>query len=197
MTKKFFISKLISRVFDAPVAMLLMFYLIWSKAPLDSSIPNIYFIFALIYLLLVPILIIVLLIQIDVLDNWELTDRKTRKYAYLIGFAALILTLVSGYFFQVPNYFINYIYLALIIVVIYGIITNFTTIKISLHISTWTGVIFFLSSFLSLWFLLLSPLILLIGYARYTIRNHTLTDMFTGFYLTLIILFPFLVLTNI
>ncbi len=195
--QRYLIAKIISRVFDVPVAVILLLYLISTLIPEESQIPVYMFLLGVLYIVVVPALIAVLLIKLKVLDNWELTNKNSRKYAYILGFMSLSLTILLASWADAPIIYTRYLALGLVIVFAYGILTEFTKYKLSIHIASWTALIFFLTVEFSAFFVLLTPLLLLIGYARIEIKNHTVKELFLGGAIMFIILFFYTVLSSI
>ncbi len=66
-------------------------------------------------------------------------------------------------------------------------ITQFARFKISLHMVGITGSVTVLSLLFSPWFLLLSPLVLLLGWARWQVRAHTVLQACLGLLLAVIV----------
>lgn len=195
--QKFIFAKIISRVLDVPVAVALLLYLVSNKIPLDSQIPVYMFLLGILYIVVVPVIIAVLLIKLKVLDNWELTNKSTRKYAYIVGFSSLSLTILLASWANAPLIYTRYLALGLVIVFCYGLLTEFTKYKLSIHIASWTAVIFFLTIEFSPFYILISPILILISYARIEIKNHTIPELILGGGVMLTILIFYSLLSSV
>ena len=196
-TIKYKISKLISRIFDVPVAALVLLYLIWKNTPPGSSISRGYLIFGAFYLIIIPIILVILLIRVKVVDNWELTNKDSRKYVYGLGFMTLATMVILALFFNIPEYFTDFLILGLVFISVFGLITHFTKYKLSIHISIWTALIAYLAAVYNPGYLFLSPILVLIGYARFTIKNHTFMDMALAFLTVIIIVIGFFTFSDV
>lgn len=194
--QKFTLAKIISRLFDAPIALIIIFVTIWANSS-HTNLSNVYFFVTLTYLICIPIFLILLFIRIGLIDNWEMTAKSSRKYAYFLALIISFILFLLSIAFELSNFYKNFAVLAIIMSVLFGTITNFTSIKVSLHISTWTAAAILLAYYSNIWWLLLFGLLPIIGYARYYIKNHTIADMVVGFVLTSFLLTGFLVLFNV
>jgi hypothetical protein len=186
--KGYKIGKVLSRIFDVPIAGFILSLFVLDKGGEISQLSGLEIVVAVFYLLIIPVLVILLLIKIGKLDNWELTNRSSRKYAYFLGFGVFsVLTLIS-IATGTPEYYTNYLYFGLIVLVIYGIITNYTKYKLSIHVGVWTSVSLLAMTQYSikLGFIFL-PILCITAVARYLIKNHTSTEIFLGGMFILII----------
>lgn len=179
-TKKYIFSKVVSRIFDVPVVVALLFGAIVDNAPVDYKITDFQLVMGLVLLVLMPIFAMLFLIKIGAVDNWELTNKNKRKHAYGLGFVYLLILISIGHVTRLDTYYRDLLYLILFVISLYGVVTNFTPYKLSLHVSSWTMFMIILVFFYGPVFLILIPLILLVAYARYTIKNHTIPDMLLG-----------------
>lgn len=180
-SKNYFIAKIVSRVFDVPIAGILLLYVIWQNSPKDGSISGRTFFFFSFYTLLITILLIILFIRLKIVDNWELTNRSSRKYVYMAGIIILTVTTILSILNGVSNYFLEYIAFSYITLIVFGLITNYTQFKPSLHVAFWTLLIILVVNYYGFIFLPLLTLLPLVGWARLTIKNHTPTDLALGF----------------
>jgi len=179
-TLKYKFAKLISRIFDGPVAIFIIMFLVWYKAPLEVKFP--FFVFLLITLTLIigGIVLILVFIRIKLVDNWELTNKNKRKYVFILIFITISFMLAIGYINNISGYYLTYLIIWLIIFTIYALITEYTKYKPSLHIGYWTAILYILITTFSPVFILLSPILFIIGYARIVIKNHNVLELFLG-----------------
>jgi hypothetical protein len=104
---------------------------------------------------------------------------------------------ILALFFNIPEYFTDFLILGLVFISVFGLITHFTKYKLSIHISIWTALIAYLAAVYNPGYLFLSPILVLIGYARFTIKNHTFMDMALAFLTVIIIVIGFFTFSDV
>lgn len=142
-----------------------------------------------------PIALLVLLFPFGLLwifmkkgfaSNVYLTDKKERKrFIALISIILLPIFIVSLLFLSLPKTISLIILLLLINTLLYLFLSRF--IKISAHIGVVNSIAISLSLLYSTHFLLLILLEIPIAWARYTLKQHSISEMFLAFIMTSII----------
>lgn len=177
---KYKFAKVVSRVFDVPIGGGILLLYMWNDFNKNVSMSIYTLVAAVSILIILPIFIILVLIRYKFVDNWELTKKESRIYVYFLMTFVLTISLIFAQLSQLPLIVSQYLILGLFIVIVFGFINSFTKYKISVHMGVWTSLIVILILNESIYWLLLSPILVLIGYSRYVIKNHTFTELFLG-----------------
>lgn len=171
------IAKFISVVFGIRVLPFILFIVVLSKSGLSPNQLLLITPITIFLLILVPIFYIFFAIRSKKASSWDLSKREERygfiKTALISGFLALLFIYFYG------NQLLFHLTLTtILILVIIGFITRYW--KISFHASLITGTVI-LINFLFDWSLpILYLLIPLVFWARFTLKQHSLAQLFAG-----------------
>lgn len=141
-----------------------------------------------------PFALLGIFIKKGLASNIYLTNKKERgRFIALISVILLPIFVVSLLFLNLPKSIILIMLLLLINMSLYFFLSHF--VKISAHIGIVNSIAISLSLLYGTHFLLLILLEIPIAWARYTLKHHSIAEMFLAFTLTSIItIFAFIVL---
>lgn len=123
--------------------------------------------------------------------------REQRLIPLSVGLAGMVLVFLFLILLHVARPFIATLTSALVALALAIAVTQFARYKISLHMVGITGAITICSLLLSPLFLILSPLVFLVGWARWKVHAHTPLQACLGVVLAVIVTFATLWLFGI
>lgn len=187
------IAKIISIVFHPFIWISLGIFIVIIKElqlikDLSLIIPSI------LLLTLIPFALLWIFIRRGFASNFYLTDKKERERFIAIIFVILLsISIASVLFLNLPKAIALTTLLLFVNVTLYFFLSRF--IKISAHIGVVNSIVIGLSLLYGANFLLLTLLEVPIAWARYTLKHHSIPEMFLAFIMTSIItLFVFIAL---
>ena len=188
------VAKIISMTFHPFIWISFSLFIIAIKEL--PSTKNVLFTFLPISLLIIaiPSILLWIFIKKGFASNAYLTDKKEREWFISLTFAILLPVFIACILFlNLPKTIILVMLLIFINIFIYLFLSRF--IKISAHIGVVNSIAISLSLLYGINFLLLTLLEIPIAWARYTLKHHSILEMFLAFIITSIItLFVFIVL---
>jgi len=113
--------------------------------------------------------------------------REQRLVPLAVGLGGMILVFLLLVLLGAARPYLAALTSALVSLAVALAITQLAKYKVSLHMVGITGSVTVLSLLFSLWFLLLSPLILLLGWARWQVRAHTVLQACLGLLLAVMV----------
>lgn len=188
------IAKIISIIFHPFICILLSLFIITIKEfqlredILFTMLP------ILLLVLVFPFVLLWIFIKKGFASNIYLTDKRERKrFIALISVILLPVFIASLLFLNLPKATTLIMLLLLINLPLYFFLSRF--VKISAHIGVVNSIIISLALLYGTHFLLLMLLEIPIAWARYTLKHHSISEIFLAFIMTSIItLFAFIAL---
>ncbi len=175
------LAKIISYLFIPPINLLVTFIILSNQIYVDNELKLITILIALIFGFILPISVFVYLRKKGKIVNDDATKKGERTLPYAIGLGLAINALILSLIFQLHSLIIA-LWVAYIFIQTVMLIVNLYW-KISAHligIGIPFATLFFLFQSDAL-FLFVIPL--LVGWARLTLKVHTLTQVIAGFLL--------------
>jgi|SRR5215467_12516960 len=111
--------------------------------------------------------------------------REQRLIPFSVGLGGMILVFLLLILLGAARPYLASLTSALVSLALVMAITQLARYKVSLHMVGITGSVTLCSLLFSPWFLLLTPLVLLLGWARWQVRAHTVLQACTGFFLAI------------
>jgi hypothetical protein len=110
----------------------------------------------------------------------HVSNRAQRFVPLSFGLLCMVLVFVLLLFLSVPHELLATVVAALVSLALAIAITQFLRFKISLHMVGSAGAITICVLLFGPWLLVLTPLIVLIGWARWKVHAHTVPQAFAG-----------------
>ena len=180
-----FLAEIISWAFFPPLVatVFFIFLIFWYSSDFTEGLKWVTFVAP--FLIFLPLLFFAITYKLGWVDDLDLTNREDRPIYLVVFIFSLIAALIVLLFLKVPLKFIVYTVSGLAMTLVTTIITFFW--KISFHTAVTTSVVTAITILGGLRFAPLFILVPLIGWARVTLKKHTLLQVVGGFLVALII----------
>jgi len=157
---------------------LLLFYALYTVSP-TTEIFYKTFSAVITFSIILPVLFIFFLIKKGHVSNFHMKERKDRVIPFGFTLLAGIISLLIVKHFETDPMLLRMFLTFFLMALGYSVIT-FLKYKISGHTFIFTSAILVLVFFLDLRFIYLLPLVLLIGWSRVYLKEHTLGEVAGG-----------------
>lgn len=132
-----------------------------------------------------PLLYILISVKQNKVTDLHVYLKEQREIPFLIAITGSILVLIIYYYLQVPRPLIAMMYALTINGTIFALLSRYW--KLSMHAATFASSLTIVSMLVSSYWLILSPIIILIIWARLFRKRHTLFQLITASILSPII----------
>ncbi|MCX6090305.1 MAG: hypothetical protein NTX88_08080 [Candidatus Atribacteria bacterium] len=170
-------AELISTFFQ-PVIIPVILYLLVSFRYASGSDALLYFLLGVVFITIAPVLLITILTKMKIISDPDIPNRRERFLPYLM---IVLLYLVGFFIFFVihaPGQILS-ITVSYILVTLVGALISLYW-KISMHLAGIAGPITALVFYVSPYFLLAYLLLIPLGWARLTLKKHSLSQIMVG-----------------
>ncbi len=174
-----FVAEIISWAFFPPLVatVFFVFLIFWYAADFSEGLKWITFIAP--FLIFLPLLFFAVTYKLGWVDDLDLTNREDRPLYLVVFIGSIVAALAILYFLKAPLKFVVYTLSGLCMTIITTVITFYW--KISFHTAVTTSVVTAITILGGLRFAPLFLLIPIIGWARVTLKKHTLWQVVGGF----------------
>jgi membrane-associated phospholipid phosphatase len=177
-------AKILSYIFDGTLISIPVLIII-CLATVDNTIKALGWAFlSLIFGMLIPSLYIHILFRNKVINDLHIPDKEDRIKPLIITVISNIAGFSILYILKAPLFLKAMSLITIILTVILGIITYFW--KVSMHAAWITFIVVTFNVLFGRLMLFLLPLIPVVGWARVRIKRHTVSQVVSGFIISLI-----------
>jgi len=180
-----FAAEVISWAFFPPLVatVFFIFLVFWYSADLTEGLKWITYVSP--FLIFIPLIFFAISFKLGWVSDIDLSDRRQRPVYLIVFIAGLLIASAILYFLHVPLKFFVYTFSGLVMTVVTTFITLFW--KISFHTAVATSVVTAIVILGGARYIPLFLLIPIIGWARVTLKKHTLGQVVGGFLVALIV----------
>jgi membrane-associated phospholipid phosphatase len=175
----------VSLVFEPFFVGLLTFLVVVKATPLGVREQALWFLVSILLSGLPPLLVLVYEKRTGKISDWFMYKREERQDVELAWTAGSALLALTTFFFSAPKLLFALALALFLISLVYSLIN--LVWKISIHTSLITLFVLCLVLFVSPIFLFSTILIFLVGFSRWYLHKHTLSQITFGSLLTLVI----------
>jgi len=168
------------------IALPLFFLVAWKTAP-DWAHALLWWLITAVGVTAIPFFFIRRGVQRGTYTDDHVSVREQRLVPLSVGLGGMLIVFLLLVLLGAARPYLAALTSALVSLAVALSITQFARFKISLHMVGITGSVTVLSLLFSPWFLLLSPLVLLLGWARWQVCAHTVLQACLGLLLAVIV----------